>query len=79
MELFPPNCRQADTLYEKHRPNSSDGQSSSNWTLVTNLTYTQAVLLLGLPEENHRLVAVSCYFPGKSYAAKVVDNAGIAV
>ncbi|SHN74662.1 DUF3102 domain-containing protein [Desulfitobacterium chlororespirans] len=38
-------------LYEEYGPSASEGESSSNWSLVTNLTYTQAVLLLGLPAE----------------------------
>ncbi len=38
-------------LYEEYGPSASEGESSSNWSLVTNLTYIQAVLLLGLPAE----------------------------
>ncbi len=38
-------------LYEEYGPSASEGEGSSNWSLVTNLTYTQAVLLLGLPAE----------------------------
>lgn len=38
-------------LYEEYGPSTSGGESSSNWSPVTNLTYTQAVLLLGLPAE----------------------------
>ncbi len=38
-------------LYEEYGPSTSGGESGSNWSLVINLTYTQAVLLLGLPTE----------------------------
>lgn len=38
-------------LYEEYGPNFPDGSGSSKSTLVSNLTYTQALLLLGLPEE----------------------------
>nr|WP_282433488.1 DUF3102 domain-containing protein [Desulfosporosinus sp. OT] len=32
-------------LYEEYGLNNSDGQSSSNWSLVTNLNYTQALII----------------------------------
>jgi len=38
-------------LYEEYGPNIPDGSGRSKSTLVSNLTYTQALLLLGLPEE----------------------------
>ena len=38
-------------LYEEYGPNFPDGSGRSKSTLVSNLTYTQALLLLGLPEE----------------------------
>ena len=37
--------------YEEYGPNLPDGSGRSKSTLVSNLTYTQALLLLGLPEE----------------------------
>lgn len=38
-------------LYEEYGPKFPDGSDRSNATLVSNLTYTQALLLLGLQEE----------------------------
>lgn len=38
-------------LYEEYGPKFPDGSGRSKSTLVSNLTYTQALLLLGLPEE----------------------------
>lgn len=38
-------------LYEEYESSFPDGQSSSNSSPVSNLTYTQALLLLGLPAE----------------------------
>ena len=38
-------------IYEEYGPNFLDGPGRSKSTLVSNLTYTQALLLLGLPEE----------------------------
>ncbi len=38
-------------LYEEYGPNLSEGADRSKSTLVSYLTYTQALLLLGLPQE----------------------------
>lgn len=38
-------------LYEEYGASFPEGLGGSNWTPVSNLTYTQALLLLGLPEE----------------------------
>lgn len=39
-------------LYEEYGPKLPDGSDRSNATPVSHLTYTQALLLLGLPEED---------------------------
>ncbi|KUO63544.1 MAG: preprotein translocase subunit SecA [Gracilibacter sp. BRH_c7a] len=41
-------------LYEEYGPKFLDGFDRSKSTLVSNLTYTQALLLLGLPEEERK-------------------------
>ncbi|MCG1026396.1 DUF3102 domain-containing protein [Dehalobacter sp.] len=45
-------------LYEEYGPNFPEGPDSSNGTPVSHLTYTQALLLLGLPaEEREEFIA----------------------
>lgn len=45
-------------IYEEYGPKFADGSDRSNATLVSHLTYTQALLLLGLPgEEREEFIA----------------------
>jgi hypothetical protein len=51
-------------LYEEYGLDFSDGADDSNGTLMSNLTYTQALLLMGLPEEEREEFVIQNDVPG---------------
>lgn len=53
-------------LYEEYGSRLSDGTGGPNWTPVSNLTYTQALLLLRLPEEEREEFIAENDVPGMS-------------